>query len=161
MAEPTVLDLIRLEDKRETSGHRVVVRVLGRYDPGVLSGHDFLDAEIVVTTPCVSATFDVTLLPDDLEQWETALDALEAGTFVYWLTSGRTPSLKIEPISWSGFVVSVHDGPASGVTVTVPLSNPTAGLIYKQRDLLEAVRRAYPQQVIETRSGRNWYRPEA
>ncbi|MFD8291329.1 DUF5959 family protein [Streptomyces lavendulae] len=161
MAEPHVLDLIRLEDKQDTSSHRVAVRVLGRYAPGDLFGHDCLDAEIVMTAPGVGAVFELTLLPEDLEQWEAALEALEAGRGAHWMTSGRTPDLRVRRTEGGGFLVSVHDGPGSGVTVTVPLSNPTAGLVYRQRDLLDEVRRAYPREVAETRSGREWIRSGA
>ncbi len=40
-----MLNLLHLAD---SSGRSVSVRILGRARPGILTGHDFLDAEIVV-----------------------------------------------------------------------------------------------------------------
>ncbi|MFE1264625.1 DUF5959 family protein [Streptomyces albogriseolus] len=77
-----MLNLIHLSDD---SGRSVSVRVLGRAQPGILTGHDVLDAEIVVTTgENLGATFPVTL-PEDLEDWEETLARLEAGEPARWL----------------------------------------------------------------------------
>ncbi|MEV4228210.1 DUF5959 family protein [Streptomyces bobili] len=146
-----VIDLIHLADRPGTSGHSVSVRVLERYQPGSLFG--LLECEIVVAAESLSATFSVTLLPEDLEDWEDALETLEARRFAVWLTSGRTPSLKFKPDGHDRMAVSVHDGPASGVTVTVPLFAPPPGWVDEQRDLLARVREVYPREVIETSPG--------
>ena len=76
-----VINLIHLADRPGTSGHSVSVRILGRYRPGILTGHDFLDCEIVVEAESVNANFSVTLLPEDLEDGEDALATLESGRF--------------------------------------------------------------------------------
>ncbi|GGW45404.1 DUF5959 family protein [Streptomyces griseoloalbus] len=52
-----VIDVIHLADRPGTSGHSVSVRVLGRSQPGILTGHDFLDCEIVIVGESVSANF--------------------------------------------------------------------------------------------------------
>ena len=103
------------------------MRILGRCQPGVLTGHDFLDCDNVIKTEFVNANFSVTLLPEDLEDWEDA----ESG----------------------GLWVSVHDGPSSGVTVTVPLFVPSPKWVAEQRDLLAQAREAYPREVVETSPG--------
>lgn len=108
-----VINLIHLADRPGTSGHSASVRILGRYRPGILTGHDFLDCEIVVEAESVNANFSVTLLPEDLEDGEDALATLESGRFAPWLVSGRTPSMKFEPDESGGLWVSVHDGPSS------------------------------------------------
>ncbi|WP_406476299.1 DUF5959 family protein [Streptomyces sp. NBC_01615] len=151
--ERDVIDLIHLADRPGTSGHSVAVRVLGRQQPGVLFGHDFLECEIVVATESVSATFSVTLLPEDLEDWEDTLATLEAGRFATWLDSGRTPSMRFKPDESGGLWVSVHDGPSSAVTVTVPLFSPAPGWVGEQHVLLSRVREVYPREVVETSSG--------
>ncbi|CAL9521718.1 DUF5959 family protein [Streptomyces sp. Tu 3180] len=148
-----VIDLIHLADGQGTGGHGVAVRVLGRSQPGVLFGHDFLECEIVVAAEPLDAVFPVTLLPEDLEDWEDTLAALESGRSALWLDSGRTPSLTLEPDGHGRMSVSVHDGPASGVTVTVPLSALPTGWADEQRALLARVRDAYHQEVAETSPG--------
>ncbi|MFJ2698611.1 DUF5959 family protein [Streptomyces rochei] len=56
-----VIDLIHLADSPEPSCRSVSVRVLGRYQPGILTGHDLLDCEIVVVAEeSLSASFVVT-----------------------------------------------------------------------------------------------------
>lgn len=148
-----VINLIHLADKPGTSGHSVSVRILGRYQPGILTGHDFLECEIVVEAESVNGNFSVTLLPEDLEDWEDALATMESGRFAMWLTSGRTPSMKFKPDESGGLWVSVHDGPSSGVTVTVPLFVPSPKWVAEQRDLLAQAREAYPREVVETSPG--------
>lgn len=148
-----VVDLIHLADSPGTSGHSVSVRVVGRHQPGILTGHDLLDCEIVIVADSVNATFSVTLLPEDLEDWEDVLTILESGRFAMWLNSGRTPSMKFKPDESRGLCVSVHDGPSSGVTVTVPLFAPSGTWAGEQRDLLARVREVFPREVIETSPG--------
>ncbi|MEW1600417.1 DUF5959 family protein [Streptomyces sp. NPDC093808] len=148
-----VINLIHLADAPGTSGHSVSVRVLGRFQPGILTGHDFLDCEIVIVAESVNATFPVTLLPEDLEDWEGALAALRSGRSAMWLESGRTPSMKFKPDEGGGLWVSVYDGPASGVTVTVPLFALSSAWVDEQRDLLTRVRGVYPREVVETSPG--------
>lgn len=149
----TTIHLIHLADGPGTSGHSVSVRVLGRAQPGILTGHDFLDCEIVIEARAVTAHFSVTLLPEDLEEWEDALATLESGPVATWLTSGRTPSVELESAGTGTLSVSVHDGPSSGVTVTVPLSVPLSTLLAEQRGLLARAREAYPREVVETSPG--------
>lgn len=53
------------------------MRVLGRSQPGILSGHTLLDCEIVVVAEeSLDASFVVTLFPEDLEGWEETLAEL-------------------------------------------------------------------------------------
>ncbi len=159
-ATDDVMDLIHLADRPGTSRHRISVRVLGRWQPGILFGHDFLACEIVITAEALSATFSVTLLPEDLEDWEDTLANLEARRSTTWLASGRTPSLTFAPDGDDRMSVSAHDGPASGVTVTVPLFALPTGWIGEQRALLARVRATYPREVVETSPGAYEWRRE-
>ncbi|MEU3094967.1 DUF5959 family protein [Streptomyces sp. NPDC006967] len=87
--------------------------------------HDLLDCEIVIVAEeSLNASFVVTLFPEDLEDWEETLAGLEARRFGTWLDSGRTPSMRFKSQESGGLLVSVHDGPSTGVTVTLPLSVP-------------------------------------
>ncbi|MFF4557391.1 DUF5959 family protein [Streptomyces sp. NPDC001422] len=154
------INLIHLTDRPGTSGHSVSVRVLGRSQPGVLTGHDLLDSEIVVVAESVRAAYPVTLLPEDLEDWEQSLATLESGRFAVWLASGRTPSMKIKPAETGGLWVTVHDGPTSAVTITVPLFAPSSTWTTDQRALLTRAREVYPREVVETSPGAyEWRRP--
>ncbi|MER6568981.1 DUF5959 family protein [Streptomyces sp. NPDC001093] len=131
-------ELIHLADPPGTSGHVVSLRVLERPTPG----RDFLDCEFVVQTETVTGSFPVYVTSDDLDDWEEALGALAGNRFVSWLNSGRTVQLKIKPLRPGVIGVSVHDGPSSQVTVSLPLY-PAAGWIDDQRARLEKVRRAF------------------
>ncbi|MET7827724.1 DUF5959 family protein [Streptomyces sp. NPDC005386] len=154
------INLIHLADRPGNSGHSVSVRVLGRFQPGVLTGHDLLDSEIVVVAESLRAAYPVTLLPEDLEDWEQSLATLESDRFAVWLASGRTPSMKIRPNETGGLWVTVHDGPTSAVTVTVPLFALSSTWITDQRALLTRAREAYPREVVETSPGAyEWRRP--
>ncbi|MGW8776566.1 DUF5959 family protein [Streptomyces sp. NPDC055796] len=92
-------------------------------------------------TETVNGSFPVHVTPDDLDDWEKALEDLAEGRFVSWLNSGRTVQFKIKPLSPGVIGVSVHDGPSSQVTVSVPLF-PGTGWIDDQRARLAQARRA-------------------
>ncbi|MGW5640267.1 DUF5959 family protein [Streptomyces sp. NPDC003832] len=131
-------ELIHLADPPGTSGHVVSLRVL---EPPSL-GRALLDCEFVVETETVKGSFPVHVTSADLDDWEEALEALAGNRFVSWLNSGRTVQFKVKPVSPGVIAVSVHDGPSSQVTVSVPLF-PAAGWIDDQRARLEAVRRLF------------------
>lgn len=59
--------------------------------------------------------------------------------------------MKFKPDGHDRMSVSVHDGPASGVTVP-PFALPT-GWAGKHRDLLARVHEIYPREVVETSPG--------
>ncbi|KES07578.1 hypothetical protein BU52_08920 [Streptomyces toyocaensis] len=46
--------------------------------------------------------------------------------------------------------MSVHDGPSTGITVTLPLSVLPLTWAVEQRHLLARVRDVYPREVVET-----------
>ncbi|MFJ6450417.1 DUF5959 family protein [Streptomyces hydrogenans] len=129
-------ELIHLTDPPGTSGHVVSLWVLEPPSPG----RNFLDCEFVVETETVKGSFPVYVASDDLDDWAEALEALEGNRFVSWLNSGRTVQFKIKTVSPGVIAVSVHDGPSSQVTVSVPLF-PATGWIEDQRARLDEVRR--------------------
>lgn len=131
-------ELIHLTDPPGTSGHVVSLRVLEPPSPG----RNFLDCEFVVETETVKGSFPVYVASDDLDDWAEALEALEGNRFVSWLNSGRTVQFKIKTVSPGVIAVSVHDGPSSQVTVSVPLF-PATGWIEDQRARLDEVRRLF------------------
>ncbi|MFC9916663.1 DUF5959 family protein [Streptomyces sp. NPDC059862] len=149
MAEGTTVDLIRLGDGESSLG----VRVLGRTMPGVLPWHDFLDAEIVVTSGFAQGRLEVCLAPDDLDGWAQALGALAAGRDVVWMDDGRNPEIRFEPSGQSGVaVVVVTDAVGSGTSVRVPL-RLADGWADEHYERLQHVRVSWPQEVVETSPG--------
>ncbi|MER5889040.1 DUF5959 family protein [Streptomyces sp. NPDC001941] len=149
MAESSSVDLILLADE----GSSVLVRVLGRHMPGVLPWHDFLDAEIVVTSGFAQGHLEVCLAPDDVDCWSEVLDVLVAGRDASWMDDGRNPEISFEPTSQDGVVVvAVEDHAGSGTSVRVPV-RLAEGWAAEHRRRLERVRAAWPQEVVETSSG--------
>ncbi|MEY2242249.1 DUF5959 family protein [Streptomyces sp. BF23-18] len=149
MTEDSVVDLIRLVDGE--SG--LEVRVLGRTMPGVLTMHDYLDAEIVVTSGFAQGSLDVCLTPDDLDSWAQVLSELAAGRNAVWMDDGRNPEIRFEPSGQDGFLVFVvADMAASGTSVRVPV-RLADGWADEHHERLLRVRAAWPQEVVRTSPG--------
>ncbi|MFH9125736.1 DUF5959 family protein [Streptomyces globisporus] len=70
------MDLIHLADP---DGGRCIVRVTGRFQPGVLTGHDILRADVLASASFVDARLDLYLLPHDLDSWAQQLSSLRPG----------------------------------------------------------------------------------
>lgn len=79
MTEPAPMDLIHLADP---DGNRCIVRVTGRSQPGVLTGHDILHADVLVSAGFVDARLDLYLFQHDLDSWEQELSDLGPGQTV-------------------------------------------------------------------------------
>jgi hypothetical protein len=112
------VDLIPLADDE---GNSVAVQVTGRDMPGVLTRHDTLIANVLVTTGFVRGQLKVWLSPRDLVAWETALDSLTAEQDISWM-GGRAPEIRIRLEGERDCPdVIVDDIPGSMATVTVPV----------------------------------------
>jgi hypothetical protein len=149
MAEGSKVDLIHLADGESS----LWVQVLGRHMPGVLPWHDFLDAEIVVTSGFAHGRLDVCLAPDDLDSWAQALGALAAGRGSAWMDDGRNPEIRFEPSGQNGVaVVVVEDMAGSGTSLRVPV-RLADGWADEHHERLQRVRAAWPQEVVETSPG--------
>ncbi|MFD5514745.1 DUF5959 family protein [Streptomyces sp. NPDC127066] len=149
MAEDSVVDLIRLVDGE----NGLEVRVLGRTMPGVLTMHDYLDAEIIVTSGFVQGHLEVCLTPDDLDSWSQVLRELAAGRNAVWTDDGRTPEIRFELSGRNGTaVIVVADTAVSGTSVRVPV-RLADGWAEQHHERLQCVRAAWPQEVVETSLG--------
>ncbi|WP_405665132.1 DUF5959 family protein [Streptomyces sp. NBC_01527] len=149
VAEDSKVDLIRLADGE--SG--LAVQVLGRHMPGVLPWHDFLDAEIVVTSGFAHGRLDVCLAQEDLDSWSQVLGALAAGRDAAWMDDGRNPEIRFELSGQDGVaVVVVEDMAGSGTSVRVPV-RLADGWGDEHYERLQHVRAAWPQEVLETSPG--------
>ncbi|GAA0612095.1 DUF5959 family protein [Streptomyces crystallinus] len=143
------MDLICLADAE--SG--VLIRVLRRHLPGVLPWHDFLDAEIVVTSGFAKGRMDVCLAPDDLDSWSQVLGALATGRGAAWMDDGRNPEIRFEPPDQNGrAVVVVEDFASTGTSVQVPV-HLAEGWADDHHERLQRVRSTWPREVTETSPG--------
>ncbi|MFG2428610.1 DUF5959 family protein [Streptomyces sp. NPDC048590] len=149
MAESGTADLIHLADGESS----LVVRVLGRHMPGVLPWHDFLDAEIIVTSGFTQGRADVCLAPDDLDSWSQVLGALAAGRDAAWMDDGRSTEIRFEPSGRNGVAkIAVEDSAGTGTSVRVRV-RLADGWADDHGELLQQVRTAWPQEVAETSPG--------
>ncbi|MFI0966621.1 DUF5959 family protein [Streptomyces sp. NPDC021080] len=149
MAEDRTEDLIRLADGESS----LEVRVLGRTMPGVLTMHDYLDAEIVVTSGFAQGRLDVCLAPDDLDSWSQVLGELAAGRNAVWMDDGRNPEIRFEMAGQEGVAVFVvEDAAASRTSVRVPV-RLAGGWADEHHERLQRVRAAWPQEVVKTSPG--------
>ncbi|MEU5522879.1 DUF5959 family protein [Streptomyces sp. NPDC047860] len=149
MAEESTVDLLCLADGEST----LVVRVLSRHMPGVLPWHDFLDAEIVVTSGFAKGRLEVCLAPDDLDSWSQVLGALVAGRGAAWMDDGRNPEIRFEPSGQNGVaVVVVEDFASTGTSVRVSV-RLADGWADDHHERLQRVRSAWPREVAETSPG--------
>lgn len=145
---PGPLELFRLGDETQY----LSVIVLGRDAPGVLPYHDVLRVGIIIETGIGTLRLENTLDPIHVDDLEGALDSLADNAAFSWLGS-RLPGIEVEPEDEEDEddyrLVSVFDLDQSGVAVQVLLTIDVA----ENHDRLEAVRRAYPREVVETSPG--------
>ncbi|MER7151853.1 DUF5959 family protein [Streptomyces lydicus] len=143
MTESKAVDLIHLEDG---DGNRCTVRVTGRFRPGVLTGHDILRADVLVSASFVDARWEMCLSPQDLTSWQRSLAEL---------TPGGNASLGGD----RGLQLGLHVNDERSVSVwvedpdrltTALMIRPPAGWIDGHHDRLQQVRQAWPREVVET-----------
>ncbi|MBA2948943.1 DUF5959 family protein [Streptomyces himalayensis] len=136
------IDLIRLEG----AGNSVVLRITGRVRearPGAEPGageaaSDVLAGEVLVDTPFVRGSIGISVFPEDLQQWQEALDALDAGQDIAWREGVRGPEMFIErDVDEERAHVTIKDSSMSltTVTVTVPLLDTWFDDAYQRLDL--------------------------
>ncbi|MET7696982.1 MULTISPECIES: DUF5959 family protein [unclassified Streptomyces] len=121
MAEEAI-DLIRLAGE----GNSVVLRVSGKEQRSGPDSGGALAGEFLVDTPFVRGSLEVRVFPEELREWQEALDALDAGQDIAWREGARGAELHIERDADGERVhVTVRDDSMSltAVTVTVALSD--------------------------------------
>ncbi|MGW7379144.1 DUF5959 family protein [Streptomyces sp. NPDC054794] len=133
MAEESI-DLIRLEG----GGNTVILRITGKETRQGLTGTDVLAGEFHVDTPFVRGSLRTWLFPEDLRQWQQALDMLDAGHDVAWREGTRAPWLFIERDEDDDrcrVTIRDHAMSLTAVTVTVPLTDSWFDDAYRRLDL--------------------------
>ncbi|MEU9897206.1 DUF5959 family protein [Streptomyces phaeochromogenes] len=154
MDEGDGADLIRLID----SDSSVRVRVSGRTSPGDTPYHDYLDAELVITSAFAGGRLGLCLSPEALDDWSTALDELADRQGLCWAATGDT-EVRIEidrHFSMARPIITVDDSGESGVSVRVVL-DPGEGWVDELREQLGRVRLTWPNEVVTTPRSRNYW----
>ncbi|MGW6714456.1 DUF5959 family protein [Streptomyces globisporus] len=146
------MDLLHLADP---DGDRCIVRVTGRFQPGVLTGHDILRADVLASASFVNARLDLYLLPHDLDSWEQQVSSLRPGQTAS-IGGDRGPSLdfQIHEDGWLSIQVSDPDR-----LTTVLGTRPQGDWITEHCGRLEQVRLAWPREVTETAPGAYEWNP--
>ncbi|WP_436991038.1 DUF5959 family protein [Streptomyces sp. enrichment culture] len=153
MTEPGPMDLVHLADP---DGTRFVVRVVGRFEPGVLTGHDILRVDVLASTSFVDARLDAYLCPADLDSWERQLSRMGPG---------RTAA--IDRDRGLSFDIHMHEDGCLSVQIIDPDrltavlgTEPQGDWIGEHQGRLEQVRAAWPREVVETAPGAYEWSPD-
>jgi len=144
------LELVHLE----SFGTAFVIRINGRWGPGVPSTHDWLDGEIEVRTSFVSGAVPIILVPQDLDAWERVIDRLAAEENTSWLTeSGRTPEVWFECRELPPVLIVKVDDPNSSRASAEVVVDVADGWVDDLRLRLDRVRSVYPREAKESSPG--------
>ncbi|MFD7319495.1 DUF5959 family protein [Streptomyces sp. NPDC059875] len=143
VTEPDAVDLINLED---AEGSSCVVRVTGRFQPGVLTGHDILRADVLASADFVDARLELFLFQEDLDAWQRDLTRLAPGTDAS-IGGDRGLSLFFHMHEDRSLSLTVED--PDRLTAMLWL-RPRENWIQEHHQRLERVRDAWPSEVVET-----------
>ncbi|MET8631513.1 DUF5959 family protein [Streptomyces sp. NPDC004680] len=153
MTDPAPVDLIHLTDH---DGNRCIVRVTGRFQPGVLTGHDIVRADVLASASFVDARLDLYLFQDDLDSWEQALSHLGPGQTA-GIGGDRGLNLDIHMYGDGWLSIQVSDPDRLTAILGV---RPQGDWITEHRERLEQVRLTWPREVIETAPGAYKWSPD-
>ncbi|KUN75322.1 hypothetical protein AQJ66_35920 [Streptomyces bungoensis] len=143
MTDPAPKDLIHLADQ---DGNRCIVRVTGRFRPGVLTGHDMLCADVLASASFVDARLDLCVSPRDLDSWEQELSDLEPGRTA---GIGGDRGLRLDlHMDEDGRLSVLVDDP-DRLTAALGI-RPQGDWIAEHRGHLEQVGSTWPREAVET-----------
>jgi len=155
MADTT--EPVDLIDLAGGTGDRCVVRVTGRFEPGVLTGHDILRATVIVSSNGVQGELALFLLSEDLDEWGEALDrGLSAGSTVA-IAGDRGPGIDLRVQRNRRVAVRVHEADHLDIAMKFPIG-PVWVDDLRQR--LARVHRAWPREVLKTAPGVYEWNPD-
>jgi hypothetical protein len=108
------LELFRFADE----GQSVTVEV--RCNAPLREGEmRYYPAEIVLQSDFVNGRVGLAVSPEDLDEWERCLDALEAEEGAEWPAGDRSAWVDVVPDD--PVEVTVHDSPSTQIAVRVPV----------------------------------------
>ncbi|MFE7569893.1 DUF5959 family protein [Streptomyces sp. NPDC057539] len=143
MTEPDAVDLIHLKD---VDGDHCIVRVTGRFQPGGLTGHDVLRAEVLAHASFVDARLELYLFQHDLDAWKQELNGLAPGTGAL-IGGDRGLSLVLHMQEDRSLAVAINDPDRLSAMLWI---RPLENWIDEHHDRLEQVRQTWPSEVVET-----------
>ncbi len=150
---PAPVDLIHLVDE---DANRCVVRVTGRFREGVLTAHDILCADVLVSASFVDARLETLLSPGDLDSWERGLSAMAPGRDA-GIGGDRGLRLSLHQHDADHWSVQVHD---PDCLTTLFGIRPPEDWIADHHARLDRVRRTWPREVVETSPGAYEWSPD-
>lgn len=153
MTGPAPVDLIHLED---ADGNRCIVRVTGRFQPGILTGHDILRADVLVSASFVDARLDVCLFPRDLDAWQQDLSGLAPGRQA-GIGGDRGLSLTLH-LHEDGRLSAAIEDPDRLTTILG--IRPEGDWVREHQAALLQVRQTWPSEVVETAPGAYEWSPD-
>ncbi|WP_189937627.1 DUF5959 family protein [Streptomyces aurantiogriseus] len=137
------MDLVHLED---ADGNRCIVRVTGRYKPGVLPGHDTLRADVLVSASFVDARLETYVPQRHLDAWQRGLTGLVPGKDTR-IGGDRGLKLILHMLEDRSLAVTVHD--PDRLTTLLGI-RPEENWVEEHHQRLEQVRQTWPSEVVET-----------
>ncbi len=137
------MDLIHLED---ADGNRCIVRVKGRFKPGVLPGHDTLLADVLVSSSFVDARLDTWIPQRHLDAWQSGLTGFAPGKDAR-IGGDRGLKLMLHMLEDRSLAVTVHDPDRLTTMLRI---QPEENWADEHHQRLERVRQAWPSEVVET-----------
>jgi hypothetical protein len=146
MKGPAPADLIHLED---ADGSRCIVRVTGRFQRDILTGHDILRADVLVSASFIDARLDVYLFQHDLDAWQQGLSDLAPGRQA-GIGGDRGLSLTLHMHEDGRLSVTVED--PDRLTTLLGI-RPEENWVTTHQERLQLVRQTWPSEVIETAPG--------
>ncbi|CAM5287547.1 hypothetical protein SBADM41S_08070 [Streptomyces badius] len=133
-------------DLGDADGNRCVVRVAGRYQPGVLTGHDILQADVLVSASFVDARLELYLFQQDLDTWQRDLTQLAPGKGA---TIGGHRGLSLDFAMHEDRTLSVMVQDPDRLSLALGIG-PQETWIQDHHQRLEHVRETWPSEVVET-----------
>ncbi|MGW6984224.1 DUF5959 family protein [Streptomyces sp. NPDC054932] len=143
MTEPAPVNLI---DVGDADGNRCIVRVTGRYRPGVLTGHDTLQAEVLVSASFVDARLELFMFQQDLDTWQRDLAQLAPGNGA---TIGGDRGLSLDFFMLGDRTLSLTVQDPDRMTLALGI-RPQETWIQDHHQRLDQVRATWPSEVVQT-----------
>ncbi|MFE2201324.1 DUF5959 family protein [Streptomyces amritsarensis] len=137
---------MNLIDLGDADGNRCVVRVTGRYQPGVLTGHDILQADVMVSASFVDARLELFLFQQDLDTWQRDLTQLAPGNGA---TIGGDRGLSLDFFMHEDRTLSLMVQDPDRMSLALGIG-PQETWLQDHHQRLELVRETWPSEVVET-----------
>ncbi|MFJ2747208.1 DUF5959 family protein [Streptomyces sp. NPDC087297] len=137
---------MNLIDLGDPEGNRCVVRVTGRYQPGNLTGHEILRADVLISASFVDARLEIYLFQQDLDTWQHDLTRLVRGEGA---TIGGDRGLRLDFFMYDDRRLALTVQDPDRLTVMLGIEPPETW-IQDHHQRLDQVRATWPSEVVET-----------